>query len=228
MRDADNIRAVSELGIDMIGFNFSPSSERYVSMIPSRAGIMPDEPADDLRTDDIGAQSLGQVGVFADEMVQDIVTRVFYFELDYVQLNGNESVTMIQNLKATLNPDVRADVKIIKTIPIAVAADLERCKGYEGVADLFLFDVKTPIEGSAGADFYDLLLRHYDGKTPFLLGGGIGPKDADRLNAFHHPMLAGIDLDSAFELSAGVKDVNLLRDFIQKLDVGRANSHDAP
>ena len=42
MRDADNIRAVADLGVDLIGFVFCPQSLRFVKMIPSRAGIIPD------------------------------------------------------------------------------------------------------------------------------------------------------------------------------------------
>ena len=42
MREARNIREVSALGIDMIGFDFFPSSERFVQMVSSQAGIIPD------------------------------------------------------------------------------------------------------------------------------------------------------------------------------------------
>ena len=42
MRDADNIRDISALGVDMIGLIFYPQSPRYVQMLSSGAGIIPD------------------------------------------------------------------------------------------------------------------------------------------------------------------------------------------
>lgn len=42
MRDAQNIREVSQLGVDMIGMIFYPKSPRYVEMQSSHAGIIPD------------------------------------------------------------------------------------------------------------------------------------------------------------------------------------------
>lgn len=42
MRDADNIRDISALGVDMIGLIFYPPSPRYVQQFSSGAGIIPD------------------------------------------------------------------------------------------------------------------------------------------------------------------------------------------
>lgn len=42
MTDAENITAVEHLGADMIGMVFYPQSPRYVQMVRSRAGSMPD------------------------------------------------------------------------------------------------------------------------------------------------------------------------------------------
>ena len=61
------------------------------------------------------------------------------------------------------------------------------------------------------------MLGAYNGHTPFLLSGGIGPDDAERVRQFDHPMLAGIDLNSRFETEPGRKDVDLLRTFIQQV-----------
>ena len=42
MREAENIREASQLDINLMGFIFYPKSKRYVSMLSSRAGIIPD------------------------------------------------------------------------------------------------------------------------------------------------------------------------------------------
>ena len=41
MRDGENIRQVSKLGVDYIGMIFWEKSPRNVTMIPSNAGIIP-------------------------------------------------------------------------------------------------------------------------------------------------------------------------------------------
>ena len=69
----------------------------------------------------------------------------------------------------------------------------------------------------SGSQFDWSVLDAYDGDKPFLLSGGIGPDDAHRIQAFHHPQCIGIDLNSRFELSPGFKDINKLKTFIQAL-----------
>ena len=83
--------------------------------------------------------------------------------------------------------------------------------------DYFLFDTKGASVGGNGVQFDWDLLADYHGQTPFLLSGGIGPDDAHRIQAFHHPQCIGIDLNSRFELSPGFKDINKLKTFIQAL-----------
>ena len=55
------------------------------------------------------------------------------------------------------------------------------------------------------------------GHTPFLLSGGIGPEDIDRIHKFEHPQCIGIDLNSRFETAPGIKDVEALRRFTENL-----------
>ena len=157
MRDADNIREVSELDIDMMGFIFWKDSPRFVRMISSHAGIIPDYSEERLNknsgkvVDD--QHRIKRVGVFVDDMPQTIVTRIYNYELDYVQLHGEESCIMIDNLRRTLEPDIRTGVKIIKTISVSSAEDIEKTKEYEGCVDLFLFDTKCPTMGGSGDKF---------------------------------------------------------------------------
>lgn len=237
MREPDNIKAVAALDIDMIGMIFYPKSKRYVSMISSDAGIIPDYSADRLKamekecaqtadhhsdTHPTSLQPQGRnkpkrVGVFVDDMPQNIVTRVYNYQLDYVQLHGNESPVMIENLKRTLVPDIAPHIGVIKAFAISSEADFAQCQAYEGVADLFLFDTQCDTKGGSGRHFDWSLLKAYQGHTPFLLSGGIGPDDADDILDIRHPMMAGIDLNSRFETAPAIKDVALLSSFITKI-----------
>ena len=227
MRDAQNIREVSQLGVDMIGMIFYPKSPRYVEMQSSHAGIIPDYAKEDIGASDssgsssesvsTSSKSPARVGVFVDDMVQNIVTRVVNYHLDYVQLHGNEPREMCENLRSTLDPDIRPGIKIIKAISVSDALDIQKYKEYVGAVDLFLFDTKCKTVGGSGQQFDWQVLEQYDGEIPFLLSGGIGPDDASRLHAFHHPKCIGIDLNSRFEIEPGVKDVEKLKGFLNEI-----------
>ena len=280
MRDAQNIREVATLGVNLIGLIFYPKSPRYVESISSDAGIIPDyssltpDPLPEgegrnmldkqLKAEEtkgetrnkqpVSAQlkstqskapfnkvttplSLGEgqgdeaveghggeaaipkfVGVFVNDMPQNIVTAVYNYHLSYVQLHGDESPVMIDNLRRTLVPDIVPQIKIIKGISVSSAEDLKRCEQYEGHVDLFLFDTKCKGYGGSGQKYDWSVLEAYTGQTPFLLSGGIGPDDADRLRDFHHPQCVGIDLNSKFETAPGMKDINLLQNFLHQLN----------
>lgn len=216
MRDAQNIREVSQLGVDMIGMIFYPKSPRYVEMQSSHAGIIPDYAKEDIGVS-VSSKTPARVGVFVDDMVQNIVTRVVNYHLDYVQLHGNEPREMCENLRLTLDPDIRPGIKIIKAISVSDASDIQKYKEYVGAVDLFLFDTKCKTVGGSGQQFDWQVLEQYDGEVPFLLSGGIGPEDASRLHAFHHPKCIGIDLNSRFEIEPGVKDVEKLKGFLNEI-----------
>ena len=210
MRDADNIRDISALGVDMIGLIFYPPSPRYVQQFSSGAGIIPDY------APDMGKTPL-RVGVFVDDMPQNIVTRVYNYQLDYIQLHGNEPRETLENLRATIDPDIKPKIKIIKAISVSSAEDIKKYKEYVGAADLFLFDTKCKTVGGSGEQFDWQVLQAYDGDVPFLLSGGIGPDDAERIKNFHHPKCIGIDLNSKFEIEPALKDVEKLKQFLVKV-----------
>lgn len=210
MRDADNIRDISALGVDMIGLIFYPPSLRYVQQFSSGAGIIPDY------APDMGKTPL-RVGVFVDDMPQNIVTRVYNYKLDYIQLHGNEPRETLENLRATIDPDIKPKIKIIKAISVSSAEDIKKYKEYVGAADLFLFDTKCKTVGGSGEQFDWQVLQAYDGDVPFLLSGGIGPDDAERIKNFHHPKCIGIDLNSKFEIEPALKDVEKLKQFLVKV-----------
>lgn len=210
MRDADNIRDISALGVDMIGLIFYSPSPRYVQQFSSGAGIIPDY------APDMGKTPL-RVGVFVDDMPQNIVTRVYNYKLDYIQLHGNEPRETLENLRATIDPDIKPKIKIIKAISVSSAEDIKKYKEYVGAADLFLFDTKCKTVGGSGEQFDWQVLQAYDGDVPFLLSGGIGPDDAERVKNFHHPKCIGIDLNSKFEIEPALKDVEKLKQFLVKV-----------
>ena len=193
MRNADNIREVEALGIDLMGFIFWPKSSRSVSELPS---YLPTK--------------CKRVGVFVDASISDIMTTADTYKLDFIQLHGQESPSFITQLR----PRLPIGVKMIKALNIATANDLDKAIQYEGIADYLLFDTKGKSVGGNGKKFDWSVLEAYKGQTPFLLSGGIGPDDAERVKAFHHPKCIGIDLNSRFESSPALKDIDKLKKFL--------------
>ena len=192
MRDAENIRGVEALGIDMMGFIFYPKSSRYVSERPE---YLPTK--------------CKRVGVFVDEDVEIIKRIADDYALDFIQLHGHESPEQISPLLLRTS-----HLSIIKAFNIATEADLEATKRYQGFVDYFLFDTKGQSVGGNGEKFDWSILEAYNGDTPFLLSGGIGPDDAESVRAFQHPKCIGIDLNSRFEIEPGIKDIVKLKTFL--------------
>lgn len=218
MRSPDNIRAVAQLPVDMMGFIFYPQSSRYVGMTTSHTGLLPDR-ADEALGEVMsgGERHIRKVGVFVDATVQDIITRIVGFRLDGVQLHGSEPPTFIRNLRSTVVPDICPRLIIMKAVSIDSAADFNQCRQYEGVADMFVFDTRCPGHGGSGEQFDWSLLQCYHGSTPFLLSGGIGETDARRISEIRHPQFAGVDLNSRFETAPAVKDTDSISRFIRQL-----------
>ena len=191
MREEQNISDLEKLDIDWVGMIFWPGSKRYVGSPPGRL-----------------PQRLKKVGVFVDASLDDIRQHVSDYQLDIIQLHGHETPAFLEALKP---------LTLIKAFNIADASDLEKTKVYEGIADYFLFDTKGKIVGGNGEKFDWTVLTAYEGATPFLLSGGIGPDDAQKAKQFHHQKCIGIDLNSRFESAPGLKDIDQLQTFIKQI-----------
>ena len=210
MREAANIRELSTLDINWLGLIFWPKSSRYVNERP-----------------DYLPRNVKRVGVFVDEAPEKIVSISRLYGLDYIQLHGHESVTDINRLRQAITYQGSSTIppQLIKAFSIATASDLEQTKAYEGQVDYFLFDTRKPPRevggwlppGGTGEKFDWNILSNYNGQTPFLLSGGIGPEDAEHIQAFYHPQCIGIDLNSRFEVSPGLKDIRRLKTFLEQL-----------
>jgi len=217
MHSMQNTLAVTELGIKHIGMVFQKDSPRNVTMIPTHAGIIPDRGK---KT----SQSIIKIGIFSNEMAQNIITRVVNFRLNMIQFDGEETATLIRNLRRTLAPSggnnekrpISSGIKFIKTIKIGCSKDVERWKDYNDSIDYFIFDAKGNSVDNSGNKFDLSILDTYNGQKPFLIAG-IGTEDAERIKALHHPQFAGIDLGTPFESETATIDIEVLRKFMRDI-----------
>ncbi|OYP57304.1 hypothetical protein CIK99_07785 [Prevotella sp. P5-92] len=198
MREQQNISHVAATGINWMGMIFWNRSSRFVGDMAAAAAI---------------PEGITRVGVFVDQDANEVSEKVIGCSLHVIQLHGGESPSYINALR----PLLPASTKVMKAISVGCEADIEKAASYEGTADYLLFDTKCVTVGGSGRQFDWSVLRSYRGSLPFLLSGGIGPGDALRLASFSHPRLMGIDLNSRFELSPGLKDSAALSVFVEEL-----------
>ncbi len=199
----EQVKAFDDLGVDMAGFNFYPSSPRYM-----RQKISP-EKMKQLKG------KFARVGIFVNARYDELVRTVEDYRLDMVQLSGDETPEYCSKI---------ADfISVIKVFRLAGKEHLDPLTiPYKNVCDFFMFDTAGTGYGSTGKKFNWKLLEKSPPLKPYILSGGIEPSDVEKLrNLKAGPggaKLFAVDVNSKFELSAGVKDIGKLSKFIEELN----------
>ncbi|RAK69572.1 phosphoribosylanthranilate isomerase [Hymenobacter edaphi] len=191
-----NVAAVAALPVDMLGFIFASKSPRYAPPALDAAQLR--------------ALPVCKVGVFVDEAPAVIRRTALHFGLTAVQLHGQESAADCAALAA-------AGLPVLKAVGVGAQLDLERLAAYAPFCSYFIFDTAGPAAGGNGTAFDWELLRAYNLPTPYLLAGGLGPANAAALRGLQLPGLAGFDVNSRVEQGPGLKDIGLLRTFIDEV-----------
>jgi phosphoribosylanthranilate isomerase len=191
LRDKENIEQIASVHFDYMGFIFYPKSKRFVG--------------EDFVMPNVG-DTIKKVGVFVNAEPYYILENVKKYNLNAIQLHGDESPEYIEELKKTL-PD---DVSIIKAFGVNEDFDFTQLKPYESICNYFLFDTKTKDYGGSGHQFNWDVLNNYNNVLPYFLSGGIGIHDIDTIkNSTLKPF--AIDVNSKFELEPGLKDIELIK-----------------
>ena len=199
-KEPEKVNSVASLGVDYIGFIFYTGSPRYVGDMT--AEIISSLP-----------EGVKPVGVFVNVSKEEILRLVDKYFLKTVQLHGNETPDFCTSLR-------QKGLEVIKAIrvPETISANFfSGLKEYEGHVDLFLFDTAGKEAGGNGIKFDWDILEDYDLDIPYLLSGGIAPQDAELLKGNLPKKCMGIDINSKFEHSPGIKDMEKLEFFITQL-----------
>lgn len=199
MRDPENISGVVAALPDYMGFIFYPKSKRFVGFEPSPEmyAKIPD--------------SVKKVGVFVNESQEKVLEISKKWNLDVVQLHGDESPEYCRQIQ-------NSGITVFKAFSVDELFDFATLNAYSGVCDYFLFDTKGQLPGGTGQKFNWQLLKDYNVNVPFFLSGGICPDDLETVFNFSHPQLFGIDINSGFEVSPGLKDVAKVKHFISAVN----------
>ena len=201
MRAIDNLKQLVFLDIDLVGFIFHPPSKRHVEADGIDTTVLKN-----IKVNHLGIE---KVGVFVNKEFDFIIEKVKEFQLDAVQLHGEESFSFCNKIK-------KKGIKVIKAFSISDNFNFRNLAPFSFSCDLFLFDTKGKLPGGNGVPFDWTLIEKYQEETPFLLSGGIGPDSLEALAKFSHPQWAGIDVNSKFETVPGQKNIDQLKSFIER------------
>ena len=196
MRDKDNIRAVENLDIYIMGFIFYNKSSRYFYDGGSSENI---------------PHKCKRAGVFVNMDIDEIDDIAKEMQLNYIQLHGDETPSFCREVK-------ERGYSVIKAFHIETEHDLSSIdKEYHNNCDLLLFDTKCSGYGGSGKQFDWNILNNYAGPTPFFLSGGLGIENLDNVKNFKNKYFMGVDLNSKFESSPGIKEIKLLEQYITEI-----------
>jgi len=195
----ETLDAALAAGADMVGFVFFPPSPRHLGLEMAR---------------ELGRQAKGhalKVALTVDADDTTIANIIETLRPDLLQLHGRESVARIRDLKG------RFGLPVMKAIPVAAATDLAPLAGYAAVCDRILFDARAPKDatrpGGLGATFDWHLLENLDLRLPFMVSGGLNADNVAEAVRITHA--DGVDVSSGVERAPGVKDCDLIRDFVR-------------
>jgi len=190
------LQQLDGLDIDFAGLIFYKESPRYIGDKISRK---------DLKKADF---DLKKVGVFVNPEMIDVLDAIDEYGLEVVQLHGDESPEMCD--------DLSSEVEVIKVFRVTGNENIDKLVApYDAVCDYYLFDTGGLKEsfGGTGQQFDWNILSKAKIEKPFFLSGGIGVEDAAKIKAFKHPDLFGVDINSKFETAPGVKDMSKVLQF---------------
>lgn len=216
MKYIENMQQVAALNPDYLGFIFYEKSKRNFE------GIIPELP-----------KEIKKTGVFVNEIPEILVSMIEEYQLDAIQLHGDESVEYIKSIREQLEfsrisfieqnkgrkkvkkPKSYQNLEIIKVFGIKDEFNFDVLQPYLEEVDYFLFDTKGKERGGNGTKFDWSVLEKYPFEKPFFLSGGIGLDDVEQIQIVRKTNLPiyALDVNSKFESKPGVKKIEELKKF---------------
>jgi phosphoribosylanthranilate isomerase len=186
-------------GADMVGFVFFPPSPRHLTLERAR---------------ELGRVAKGRATKVALTVDADDATFENIIETlrpDILQIHGKETTARVRDIRQKFG------LPVMKVLPVESAADLAVLPGYAAVADRILFDAHAPKgatrPGGLGATFDWHVLENLDLKLPFMVSGGLHAGNV--AEAIAVTRAGGVDVSSGVESAPGIKDPDLIRNFIR-------------
>jgi len=201
MMQPEQVAELESSGATFAGFIFYPKSPRYIFKQMSLLQLKK-------------IKNINKVGVFVNAPVEEVLHMVDECGLHMVQLHGDESPRYCERI---------ADyISVVKAFRLSENDSIEwMIKPYMDVCDMFMFDTMGAGYGGTGKKFDWNQLKNVTIGKPYFLSGGIQPDDVDKLKEFakepSSKALFAVDINSKFEVSPGVKDMEKVKTFIKEL-----------
>ncbi len=202
MTDLQQMHQLGEMGVEFAGMIFYHRSPRFV--LKHLTGVEVKR----------AKLKVYKVGVFVNASYDEIINHVENFGLDMVQLHGDETPKFCEK--------VSDYISVIKAFRITDDDNIPwMIKDYVEAVDMYMFDTMGAGYGGTGKKFNWNMLKGLNIGKPFFLSGGIEPTDAEAVKEFANEPVAkdlfALDMNSKFELSAGVKDMSLVKKFVEEV-----------
>ncbi|HCX14790.1 MAG TPA: phosphoribosylanthranilate isomerase [Rhodospirillaceae bacterium] len=196
--DDRGLVAAVEAGASQVGFVFFRQSPRYV-VLDTAAELVAALP-----------RTVTSVGLFVDPTDRDLDMVISHVRLGMVQLHGRETPQRVDDVRAAFG------LPVIKAIGVSKAQDIHEAEAYEDHADWLMFDAKAPKAsarpGGNAVSFDWSLARSYAGATPWMLAGGLTPRNVAK--AIKDSGARKVDVSSGVETRPGIKSPAKIRAFL--------------
>ncbi len=191
IRRSEDAIAACRLGFNAIGLIFAESPRR----------VSPDQAREISRH---LPSSILRVGVFSNNDAGEVKRLFQYCNLDLVQFHGDESAHEV----------LQWGMKAIKALRPRGSEDLDELELYANNFAV-LIDTWDPLKaGGTGVVGDWTLARTVSDRTRVILAGGLRPRNVEQAIACVRPF--GVDICSGVEGAMGVKDDELMRDFLSR------------
>ncbi len=202
LKYTSNIAALATVQPDYMGFIFYPKSKRYVGL--------------ELALETLAAvpTTIEKVAVFVNETLENMLLICIKYGFKTIQLHGDETTDTAEQLS-------KLGYTVIKAFSVDKDFDFKNTLPYRTFCSYFLFDTKGDGYGGTGHQFDWNLLCNYDQITPYFLSGGIDLQNVEAIKKMTNFNIHAIDINSKFELEPGLKDVEKVRLFKQKMDTDK-------
>lgn len=202
MTDLQQLHQLGELGVEFAGMIFYHKSPRFV--LKHLTGVQVKR----------AKLKVYKVGVFVNAPYDEIINHTENFGLDMVQLHGDETPKFCEK--------VSDYISVIKAFRLTDTDNIPwMIKDYMEAVDMYMFDTIGAGYGGTGKKFNWQMLHGLNIGKPFFLSGGIEPTDTTAIKEFAKEDVAkdlfALDVNSKFEKIPGVKDMEMVRRFVEEI-----------
>ena len=198
INDQISMNTALNIGVNYIGLVFYNKSPRNLSI--TKAKLLTKNRT---KKSKIVALTVNPEDIFLQEIKN-------YVKPDYIQLHGEESPNRCKNIRDEFN------IPLIKGIGIKKNIDLNSyIKPYAEICDILILDAPSEeLPGGNGKKFDWEILENYKSKKKWMLAGGLNINNINEAIDITKP--PAIDISSGLETKKGVKDPQLIKNFVLK------------